>query len=302
MSETNKKAFIFLALCFLINWSLVFFYDMAGGSWDNTGRTVISIIYMFIPMLSVIIVQKLVYKDELKKSMAISFKFNKWFLFAWIIPLLISLITIPVSLLIPGISFSSSMEGMFSRFQDILSPEQLKEMKESIAQLPVHPFFLILIQSLVAGFTVNAFAAFGEELGWRGFLQRQWNHLGFLPCSLLIGFFWGIWHAPLILHGHNYPLHPVSGVFMMTAFTLLISPIISFVRLMSKSVIAAAIFHGSLNAVSGLSILLISGGNDLLTGLTGLAGFIVLLIFNFWVLLFIKAYKTEISKSVYTDY
>ena len=29
--------------------------------------------------------------------------------------------------------------------------------------------------------------------------------------SLVIGFFWGLWHLPLIAAGYNYPGHPVAG-------------------------------------------------------------------------------------------
>jgi hypothetical protein len=41
-------------------------------------------------------------------------------------------------------------------------------------------------------------------------------------------------------------------------------------------VVAVAILHGTLNATYGLSIVLVRGGNDLTTGVTGLPGFVVL--------------------------
>lgn len=80
--------------------------------------------------------------------------------------------------------------------------------------------------------------------------------------------------------------HPVAGVFMMTVWTILLSPIFSYVRLKARSVIAAAIIHGSLNATAGLSLMVIEGGNDLTVGLTGLAGFIVLVAANVAILIF----------------
>ena len=43
-------------------------------------------------------------------------------------------------------------------------------------------------EDLIAGVTVNAVAGFGEELGWRGFLQKELAFLGFWRSSLLIGF------------------------------------------------------------------------------------------------------------------
>jgi len=66
---------------------------------------------------------------------------------------------------------------------------------------------------------------------------------------------------------------------MMIIFCLLLSPIFSYIRIKSGSVIAAAILHGTLNATGGLSIMIVSG-NDLVIGVTGASGFIILSILN----------------------
>lgn len=88
----------------------------------------------------------------------------------------------------------------------------------------------------------------------------------------------GLWHFPLILLGHNYPQHSVAGVFMMVIFCVLLSFIETYFVLKAKSVYPAAIFHGAINAVAGLNVLLIKGGNDLINGASGLSGFIVMAI------------------------
>jgi membrane protease YdiL (CAAX protease family) len=181
-----------------------------------------------------------------------------------------------VSVMLPGIGFSADMRHFFERLAQALPPERIDQMKQQAERLPVHPFWLALGQGLIAGPTINAVAAFGEEVGWRGLLQHELAFLGFWKASILIGAVWGLWHAPLILQGHNYPQHPVIGVFMMTSWCTLLGPIISYVRLRARSVIAAAVMHGSVNATFGLSTMLLKGGNDLTTGLTGLPGFAVL--------------------------
>jgi membrane protease YdiL (CAAX protease family) len=158
--------------------------------------------------------------------------------------------------------------------------------------MPVHPIQLTLVQGLIAGITVNAVAGFGEELGWRGFLVREFREMHFLRASLIIGFIWGIWHTPIILMGHNYPQHPEIGVLMMTIFCILLTPLFIYVTIKAKSVIAAAIIHGTLNATAGISIMLTSGGNDLTTGLTGLAGFITLI----FILILLYIYDSKITK------
>jgi hypothetical protein len=88
----------------------------------------------------------------------------------------------------------------------------------------------------------------------------------------------GVLARPLIVLGHNYPEHPWAGVFMMTGMTLLLSPLLVYLTLRVDSVVAAAIFHGTLNATAGLAILVVKGGNDLILGVSGIAGFVVLLV------------------------
>ena len=235
---------------------------------------------MFIPMIVAIVVQKLIYKEPVKGPLGISFKLNRWFIIAWLLPPIVAFATMGISLLFPGVQYSPEMAGMMELFKDTLTPEQLQQMESETAALSVHPIWIGLLQGLIAGVTVNAVAGFGEELGWRGFLQKELGFLGFWKSSALIGLVWGVWHAPIILQGHNYPQHPVAGVFMMIVFTLLISPIFSYIRLRAKSVIAAAIAHGTLNGTAGLAIMVLKGGNDLTVGVTGLAGFIVLFLVN----------------------
>lgn len=278
MKKNITKALLFLGLTFFFNYLLIILYLALGGKWIMPGSFVISTVYMFIPMLVAIVVQKLIFKEELKKTLEISFKMNWWFLVAWLLPPIVAFTTLSISLLFPTVEYSPEMAGMFERLKSVVTPEELKQIQSQATALPIHPIWIGLLQSLIAGVTVNAVAGFGEELGWRGLLQREFNFMGFWKSSAIIGVIWGIWHAPLILQGHNYPQHPLVGILMMTIFTLLLSPIFSYIRLKAKSVIAAAILHGSFNATTGLSILVIKGGNDLTVGVTGLAGFIVLII------------------------
>jgi len=280
MEQNIKKSLIFVGLTFLLSFMLVFIYLALGGEWVIPGSLIVATTYMFIPMIVTILIQKVMYKEPLKESLDISFKLNPWFLIAWLLPVFISFAALGASLLLPGVEYSPEMAGIFERFESALSPEQLEQIKAQTDAFPLHPFWIGLLQGLVAGITVNAVAGFGEELGWRGFLQKELGYLGFWKSSIVIGLIWGIWHAPIILQGHNYPENPQAGIFMMVIFTLLLSPIFSYVRLKAQSVIAAAIIHGSLNATVGLPLMLIKGGNDLIVGVTGLAGFIVLALAN----------------------
>ncbi len=280
MKPSTKKALMFVVLTFLASWLIAALFYAAGGRLNSPVALAVLLLYMFMPMTMAIIVQKVLYKESLKQPLGISFRPNRWFVVAWLLPAVLAFATIGVSLLFPGVEYSPEMTGFFERIGSALTPEQLDEAKRQLGALPVHVIWLGLVQGLIAGITINAVAAFGEELGWRGLLQKELGYLGFWKSSALIGLIWGVWHAPIIIQGHNYPQHPVAGVVMMTVWTMLLSPIFSYVRLKAKSVIAAAIIHGSLNATAGLSLMVIAGGSDLTVGITGLAGFIVLAVAN----------------------
>lgn len=278
MKKINQTT-LFLILTFSISFLIAGIYKLnGGGSHDRTGFMILGIIYMFIPTIAVLIVKKLIHREKIATDLLISFKINKWFFVAWLIIPVLAFLTFGISLLFPDVIYSPDMSGMFSRFESMMTPEQAEQMRASVESLPLHPVWITLMQGLIAGITVNAIAGFGEELGWRGFLLKQFKDMNFIKASILIGFIWGIWHAPMILMGHNYPDHPVAGVFMMTILCILLSIIFLYITIKSKSVIAAAILHGTMNATNGISIMLIEGGNDLTVGMPGLAGFIALII------------------------
>lgn len=283
-----KKGLLFIGLTFLVNWLTAILFFVFGGQSYAPAFYVMCICYMFIPMIMAIIVQKFVYKEAIKEPLGISFRLNRWFLVAWLLPPIITVSAIGVSLIFPGVEFTSDPEAsrIFEHFKSVSPPELLEEIERQTSSLPLHPFWFFLLVGLLAGPTINAIAGFGEELGWRGLLQREFSYMGFWRSSAVIGVIHGVWHAPIILMRYNYPEHPVAGVFMMTILCILIAPIFSYVRLRAKSVIAAGIIHGSFNATAALALVVVKGGNDLTVGITGLAGFIALAIINFGIFIY----------------
>lgn len=281
MSIHWKKVAWFLLLTLAVSVLIGEGFFAFGGRLNHPWAILVFVVYMFIPMSVALIVQKVIYREPVAAPLGIRFRFNRWHVVAWLLPLGIALGAFGVSLWMPGVDYAPGMEGMIARYRHMISPDQLAQMREQIARLPVVVLLLIMaVQGLIAGATINAVAGFGEEVGWRGFLQRELAPLGFWRSTLLTGVIWGFWHAPLIRHGYNYPEHPQVGVLMMTAFCVLFAPVISYVRLRAKSVIAAAVLHGSFNGLAGLAVLFIAGGSDLTTGVLGLPGMIVFLVLN----------------------
>ena len=58
----------------------------------------------------------------------------------------------------------------------------------------------------------------------------------------------------------------------------LFSPVFLYITIKSKSVIAASVMHGTINALGVLTLIMVKGGTDLTISLSGFAGFIALFI------------------------
>ena len=217
---------------------------------------------MFLPMIAVIISQA-ANKEPIFGKLDISFKINRWWFIGWLLMPVLALAVLGVTLLMPGAEFAADSE---------LMNLTLQSMPEGIGLVGF--VAITLVSGLFAGATINALLAFGEEIGWRGYLLKIFKGRTFIATALWTGIIWGLWHAPLILNGHNYPQHPVAGVFMMAGMCVMLTPMLMYFRLKSGSVIVPAIMHGTFNGVIGLSLLLVTPANDLLYGGPGLAGII----------------------------
>jgi len=280
-----KRSIQFIILTCLVSWAVAGIAIFLGIRETQTiSYLIFGMFYMLLPAICAIILQ-LIHKEKPFHNLGISFRFNRWFIIAGIIPIIAAFMALGISLFFPNVSFSSNFEGVLQ-----LIPEDQKEKAvEQLTKFPPAIFLLISIfQALAAGYTVNAVFAFGEELGWRGYLLKALQGKKLFSVSFFTGIVWGIWHFPLILIGHNYPQHPIHGVGMMVILCVLLAPVMTYIVIKSKSVITAAIYHGSVNAIAGISVLYLVGGNDLTNGLTGFAGFIALIIITLAFYLFDK--------------
>lgn len=111
--------------------------------------------------------------------------------------------------------------------------------------------FVILaaVQSVLLAPILAILLGFGEEYGWRGYLQSELFKLGRVRGVLLVGVIWGAWHWPLILMGYNYPGHPVLGVVLMTLYTTGLAIVLGYAVLRSGSVLLASYLHALNNQV-----------------------------------------------------
>lgn len=143
---------------------------------------------------------------------------------------------------------------------------RLRELQPALpAELTLSTWALVGItfaQALVAGFTVNALVAFGEEDGWRGVLADLLEPLGLWRYGL-IGVLWGLWHAPIIRLGHNYGPDWAWGIPLMVLWCVPLSYVLGWARERAGSTIAPAIVHGTFNGFAGIFLLVLIGADRL---------------------------------------
>jgi membrane protease YdiL (CAAX protease family) len=259
----NVKLYIAIAYGLIWGAGLVFYLSGTHVASFAGATQLLASFCMFIPLVATLICQKSS-KEPLLRNVGISWKVNRWWFFGWLIVPLIPLLTILFTHWTIGLSFNVPGETVPLGFMN----------------KPVGMVGITLLSGMVAGVTINALFAFGEEIGWRGYLLKQFEGKNFLTTSIIIGIIWGLWHAPLILLGHNYPQHPQWGVLMMVVLSIPLSFIIQYFRVKSGSVIVAAVMHGTFNALAGMAYIFIdmNNWNDLIDASCGLTGICSLLV------------------------
>ena len=266
-----------IAVC-LFSWVMaaVAHWGFGMGADTPVGLMLFSTVYMFFPMLTALVLQA-IDKEKFNHTGLVNFKIKWSWLVAWLLPVAMVFLCILVNGLMPGVSLQYNAEQLISQYH---IPEEQQEMvREQLSALPAWLMIVIMLGSgLMAGASINALAAFGEEYGWRNYLVHALRERKFWTAALFIGVVWGIWHFPLILMGHNYPNEPQWGVLLMVVMCILLGVIELYFVLKTKSMIVAAIMHGTVNALAGVVIYFTLGGNDFLNGMPGLSGFIVMVV------------------------
>ena len=241
----------------------------------------ISVLFMFLPALVALIVRRLS-GDRSGMFLRPNIKgTRRQYLMAALLPGVLTMAGAALYfLLFPG-DLDLSMGYMSELLA--LSGQAAEVPAVTLPQVIGAGLVLTLIAPLVL---VNHIAAFGEELGWRGYLLPMLiEGLGESRAVLLNGVLWGIAHAPLVCFGLNYtgeyPGAPFTGILMMVVFATVLGVFMSYLTLRSGSIWPACVAHGAVNAVREAPLLICAAEyNDLLgpkpSGLIGMAGFIVL--------------------------
>ncbi|MCB2209320.1 CPBP family intramembrane metalloprotease [bacterium] len=270
----KKRIWIFIAIAFGISWATAGVIYLTGGLQNSpslaisgTSLTLAGLLlptaYMFGPAIANLLT-RLVTKEG-KADLLLEPKFNqkRWvhWLLAWFLPGVLTLLGLLLFFLILPQYYDPTLGT-------------LSQQLEASGATRVPSLWLVVIlqvlQALVLAPLLNAVATFGEEFGWRGYLQMKLMPLGPRKAILLTGLIWGVWHWPLIMMGHNYGLDyfgaPFLGLLAMLWFAVVVGVLLGWLTVRSGSVWPAVIAHAGLNGIAALGMLFIKGTPSTLLG------------------------------------
>lgn len=277
---------IYLLVAFAAAWLICLPVWIAPGHLSEPWAPIVMVVVMFAPALGVLVATRIRRRrpaaDPGLPGLGLRFggSFRRcvpYFVFALVVLPLLGLAAPFVGALFGLVDLDLTH---FSGFTELLSSKiAARAPGADISSLPIGLLIAAqLLQIPVAAIVPNGLLTFGEEIGWRGFLLPRLLPLGQWPALLITGVVWGLWHAPLLLLGYNYPLHHLLGVPAMIGFTTVTGILIGWVRLNTGSIWPAIVAHGAINASANAVPLFIRAGtsyDSALVGISGVTGWIL---------------------------
>jgi len=255
MTSKTKGIVVYLSIAFGMAWILWEIPLQMGLTISNPLFQLVVLPGAFSPAVACLIVRKWVTREGFADA-GLKLNLRKswpYYLFAWLLPLLV----IPVIVILTVALGIAQPDFSLQRAFGELAPGQ--SMPPELASL----VWLLPIQALITALIATPLL-WGEEFGWRGYLQIRLLSDRPLLAAVATGLIWGVWHYPLNLRGYNFPEHPLLGLLVFPVSLVLISIVFGWLRLRTGSVWSASLAHAATNSVGGsLLIMLFVGGAPL---------------------------------------
>lgn len=280
MDQNARRILCFVLIAFGLGW-LVALPLWLGDGLNDDRLVLVAGAMMFTPAIAALVMVFLMERPRGKAAvlglwpLKPAKRFWGFMALGLVVPVVLVLQALPVGALL-GV-YPADFQG-FSGFRQLveaqLATAGLKELP-----LPIETLVALQFVNVLAGAVINLVPALGEELGWRGWLLPKLMVYGPVRAILVSGVLWGLWHAPLILLGYNYPLAPGwLGLVMMIGMCIVVGAIFGWLRLRSNSVWPAALAHGTFNAAAGFYVVFIAAGqpvNTIHATILGWSGWII---------------------------
>ncbi len=271
----TRAVVIFTLIAIVLAWLVVLPLWLRDEGLRHPWAGVLLMVMMMTPAIAALVTNRLVRGGRLRDTAGLRMGAPGWWrywIFGWL--------AIPLFCL--AAPFVAALFGLYTL--DLVEFSGVRERLIAagggiaLEQFSVRALITFQLGSVLIAPLLNAPLAFGEELGWRGYLLPRLMRFGQIRALVISGVIWGVWHAPIILLGYNYPNAPVQGVLQMILFCILIGIILGWTRISTGSIWPAVIGHGALNGAAGIIGLFHRAGthpDPTLVGITGITGLIL---------------------------
>lgn len=194
----------------------------------------------FAPALASFIVRKWIAREGFGDAgLALHLRQWRYYLIAWLLPFAV------LAFIVSGALIFGLGHPDFS-------------MSAGLARLAPHarlPRTGIVQYVIPLSFPINALIAtpllFGEEFGWRGYLQLRLFARWPTHAAVATGIIWGLWHWPLIVRGYAFPGDPLVATAVFCTTTVLLSVVFGWLREKSGSIWVTSLAHAATNTIGG---------------------------------------------------
>lgn len=205
----------------------------------------------------------------------------RYYLAGWLLPLVVVAFVTGEALLFglasPNFSAEAGLKLLANRLPVIQD-------HVSVAGFGVNPWVVITAQFMIMAVIFTPIL-WGEEFGWRSYLQIRIFPGRPLAAAIATGAIWAVWHYPLILRGYDYPDSPVLGAAVFVVGTVLVSIVFGWLRQRTGSIWASSLAHSATNTIGGgLTTLWFSGrGDAVIVGYLGVLAWLPLSLLAIWI-------------------
>lgn len=249
--NTHRKGIVaYLLIAFGLawaNWEIVF---RSGMSMSDPLFRAVALPSVFAPAIACFVVRKWITREGFGDAgLRPNLKTWPYYLFALLLPLVVVGFIVAATPLVglgkPDFSLTRGFE--------YLHPGGVP------ANVRAHLW--LRFSSLPIAAILGAPILFGEEFGWRGYLQKRLFPGQPLRSAVSTGLIWAAWHFPVNLRGYNFPDHPfIGGLVLFPIGAVFLSIIFGWLVLKTGSIWSSSLAHSATNIVGASLILLLFGG------------------------------------------
>jgi len=293
MNSHRKGIIAFLLIAFGLTWTI---WEIGFGlGMGLSGGPLLKLLALpsgFGPAIACFVVRKWVTREGFADA-GLRLHLRKWpyYVVGWLLPIVVIAFIVGMALLL-GVGKPDFSLDLGLRYLSSIGKPLPPSLPHSLT---------ILVGILLIQAPFMAPILFGEEFGWRGYLQMRLFPAKPVLSAVVTGIIWGLWHLPMTVRGYGFPDHPKIGGFVMyPLFCVIFSIIFGWLVLKTGSIWSSSLAHSSTNVVGGTLYLLLFGGgsNFLYVSYGGLLSMIPLGALSLWIVLTGQLKPAEIQPSV----